>query len=65
MDEIEMPTRHDTGSRRTFLASGARIVAASGMAAFSIRSSNAQPVTGVVEHVLRATSFMASPDGRS
>jgi FtsP/CotA-like multicopper oxidase with cupredoxin domain len=64
MDEIEMPTAHDTESRRSFLASGARIVAASGVTTLSLRAASGQAALGLAEFTLRAGKFMASPDGR-
>jgi FtsP/CotA-like multicopper oxidase with cupredoxin domain len=64
MDQIEMSSAPDAASRRTFLASGARIVTASGVAALSIRTATGQSVSGSAEPVLRAAKFMASPDGQ-
>ena len=51
-------------SRRAFLGNGARIVAASGMAASSFRSAGGNDATRPADYVLRAARFMASPDGR-
>jgi hypothetical protein len=65
MDETEMPSSHDAASRRAFLASGARIVAASGLTALSLRSAGGEAAIGPADHVLRAAGFMASPDGRT
>jgi multicopper oxidase len=65
MDETGMSKSRDAASRRAFLASGARIVAASGLAALSLRSADGVAAIEPVDHVLRATKFGASPDGRT
>jgi multicopper oxidase len=64
MDEAAMPDSRDAGSRRAFLAGGARIVAASGLAAFPLGAAVGEAAIGPADHVLRAARFMASPDGR-
>src|SRR3954471_17664828 len=64
MDETEMSKSRDAASRRAFLASGARIVAASCLTALPLRSSGGEATIGPVEYVLRAGRFRASPDGR-
>ena len=64
MDETEMSNWRDGGSRRAFLACGARIAAASGLAAVSSGPARGEAADGPVDHVLRAAKVMASPDGR-
>jgi FtsP/CotA-like multicopper oxidase with cupredoxin domain len=64
MDETEMSMSRDAASRRAFLAGGARIVAASGLAGLPL-STSARGAAGPAEQVLRAGSFAASPDGRA
>src|SRR4051794_22928804 len=65
MNETGISKSRDASSRRAFLASGARIVAASGLAALSLRSADGEDAIGLEDHVLRATKFGASPDGRT
>jgi FtsP/CotA-like multicopper oxidase with cupredoxin domain len=65
MDETELSKSRAAGSRRTFLAGGARIVAASGLAAISAPCpARGGAADGPADHALRAGKFMASPDGR-
>src|SRR6478609_927620 len=64
MDETEMSKSRDAASRRAFLASGARIVAASSLTALPLRSTGGEAAIDPVEYLLRAGRFMASPDGR-
>src|SRR3954454_18165216 len=65
MDGTERWRSDDVTSRRAFLVSGARIVAASGLAALPLRSTGGEAAIGPSDHVLRAASFGASPDGRT
>jgi FtsP/CotA-like multicopper oxidase with cupredoxin domain len=59
MDDAEM-----SRSRRGFLAVGARVVAASSLAAWPPCSRGDEAADGRVDHVLRAGRFQAAPDGR-
>src|SRR4051812_11609924 len=64
MDELASPSPPGpAASRRAFLASGARIVAASGLAALA-PPSRGEPPQGPVALELRAGRFRAAPDGR-
>ena len=66
MDETAMSASRDAASRRAFLASGARIVAASGLARLPRSARRAgRPRSDPADHVLRAARFRAAPDGRS
>jgi FtsP/CotA-like multicopper oxidase with cupredoxin domain len=64
MHEADLSRSHEGASRRAFLASGARVLAASGLAALPLRAGAVADEDGVA-HVLRASAFRASPDGRA
>jgi multicopper oxidase len=64
MTETGIANSPGAASRRTFLASGARIVVASGLAAGPVCTAVGRAAIGQAVHVLRASAFAASPDGR-
>ena len=64
MDKSELASPRITESRRAFLASGARMVALSGVAAESLCAASVDDAAGAADLVLRAARLTASPDGR-
>jgi FtsP/CotA-like multicopper oxidase with cupredoxin domain len=64
MSETEKSKPGDPSSRRAFLADGAWIVAASGLANVCLCSAGGEAASAPADHVLRAVAFKAAPDGR-